>query len=44
MLSSQTASPLVYTSNLSSSLSKCHIVIPKDVEQLIIESEKRVNK
>ncbi|CAF2585856.1 unnamed protein product [Rotaria sp. Silwood2] len=39
----KTAVPLVHT-NQPSLLSKCRIVIPKEVEQSIIESEKRVNK
>ncbi|CAF1011037.1 unnamed protein product [Rotaria sp. Silwood1] len=39
----KTAEPLVHT-NEPSLLSKCRIVIPKEVEQSIIESEKRVNK
>ncbi|CAF1201093.1 unnamed protein product [Rotaria magnacalcarata] len=39
----KTAQPLVSTGK-SSLLNKCQVVIPKDVEQSISESEKRVNK
>ncbi|CAF3615540.1 unnamed protein product [Rotaria sordida] len=39
----KTAEPFVHT-NKSSLLSKCRIVIPKELEQSIIESEKRVDK
>ncbi|CAF4274836.1 unnamed protein product, partial [Rotaria magnacalcarata] len=38
----KTAQPLVSTGK-SSLLNKCQVVIPKDVEQSISESEKRVN-
>lgn len=40
---SKSAQPLVPT-NQASLLTKCRIVIPKETEQSIIESEKRVNK
>lgn len=42
-VSSKTAQPLTDT-NQSSLLTKCQVIIPKEVEQSINESAKRVNK
>jgi hypothetical protein len=42
-LSSKSAQPLVHT-NQSSALNKCRIVIPKELEQPIIESQNRVDQ
>ena len=42
-LYSKTAQPLTPT-NKSSLLSKCHVVIPKEVQQSVNESQTRVNK
>ena len=41
--SSKSAQALI-SSNQSSSLQKCQVIVPKGVEQSIVESEKRVNR